>query len=123
MLCCSAAAFASRNVRQEVALAWTHGRPILPLRLEPVAAPDDLAYWLEAAQWIDVLDRAEDDWLPEVLRSLRRLGAIVDPPPPAPPAVAETVGPVRLPTPLTALLGREVEERRDRRPLERPIAS
>ena len=40
LLCCSAAAFASRNVRQEVALAWKHERPILPLLLEPVEIPD-----------------------------------------------------------------------------------
>src|SRR5215204_2644724 len=71
VLCCSAAAFASRNVRQEVALAWKSERPILPVRLEPVATPDDLAYWLEAAQWVELLDRPEDQWLPEVLRSLR----------------------------------------------------
>ena len=32
-LCCSAAAFASRNVRQEIALAWKFERPILPLLL------------------------------------------------------------------------------------------
>ena len=66
VLCCSAAAFASRNVRQEVALAWAHERPILPLLLERVAVPDDLAYWLEAAQWIEVLDRPADDWLPRM---------------------------------------------------------
>ncbi len=111
LVCCSAAAFASRNVRQEVALAWKHERPILPLLLERAAIPDDLAYWLEAAQWIEVLDRPEDAWLPEVVRSLRRLGAAVDPPLPAPPAGAEPVGSVRLPTPLTALLGRETEVR------------
>ena len=72
VLCCSAAAFASRNVRQEVALAWKHERPILPLHLEPAAIPDDLAYWLEAAQWVEVLDRPEAGWLPEVVRGLGR---------------------------------------------------
>ena len=107
---CSAAAFASRNVRQEVALAWKHERPILPLLLERATIPDDLAYWLEAAQWIEVLDRPEGDWLPEVLRALRRLGVIVDP---AGPSLSESDGPeaMRLPAPLTALIGRQAEVR------------
>src|SRR5687768_15314761 len=39
LLLCSAASLASRNVRQELQLAWRFGRPILPLRLEPVAFP------------------------------------------------------------------------------------
>ncbi len=112
VLCCSTAAFRSRNVRQEVALAWKHERPILPLLLEPGEVPDDLAYWLEADQWIEVLHRPEDEWLPEVLRSLRRLGVAAAPPPRgAPPGSTDTPGPVRLPTPLTALLGRDAEVR------------
>ena len=73
-VCCSTAAFASRNVRQEVALAWKHERPILPFLLEQVAVPDDLAYWLEAAQWVELRDRPEDGWLPAVLRALLRFG-------------------------------------------------
>ena len=110
VLCCSAAAFASRNVRQEVALAWAHERPILPLFLERVAVPDDLAYWLEAAQWIEVLDRPADDWLEDVRRALGRIGVSGALPPPVPPTGANGAGPVRLPTPLTALLGRDAEE-------------
>jgi predicted ATPase/DNA-binding CsgD family transcriptional regulator len=108
LVCCSGAAFASRNVRQEVALAWKHDRPILPLFLERVAVPDDFEYWLEAAQWIEVLDRPERDWLPEVLRALRRFGATVDPPGPS---LSETATPegMHLPSPLTALIGREAE--------------
>ena len=111
LLCCSVAAFASRNVRQEVALAWKLERPVLPLLLQPAAVPDDLAYWLEAAQWIEVLDRAEDDWLPEVLRALRRLdiaGAAT--PFPAAPARSPTAA-AMLPAPLTALLGRDADVR------------
>src|SRR4051794_13829169 len=55
LLLASPASLASRNVRQEVALAWRYERPYVPLRLDPVSIPDDLAYWLEAAQWVDVL--------------------------------------------------------------------
>ncbi len=43
LVMCSAAAFSSRNVRQEIALAWKHERPLIPLRLERVDAPDDVA--------------------------------------------------------------------------------
>ena len=75
LLMCSATSLASRNVRQEIALAWRFGRPIIPLRLEPVLVPDALAYWLETAQWIDVLDRPDRDWLPEVERALDRLAS------------------------------------------------
>jgi len=109
VLCCSAAAFASRNVRQEIALAWKFERPILPLLLEQVDVPIDLAYWLEAAQWLEILDRAEDDWRPEVLRGLERVGVAVSPPHRDSPPGRDTLGPVRLPTPLTALLGRDIE--------------
>lgn len=101
---CSAAAFASRNVRQEVALAWKHGRVLLPLRLDPIDAPDELAYWLEAAQWVDVLDRRETVWLPELLKALERHG-IVPLAPSLPPLGRGTT----LPVPMTELLGRERE--------------
>ena len=107
LLLCSAAAFASRNVRQEVALAWKHVRPILPLLLEPSPIPDELAYWLEAAQWIEVLDRPEGDWLPEVVRALNRLGVRGESVP-VPEPVARAAE-VHLPTPLTGLVGRERE--------------
>ncbi len=108
VLCCSAAAFGSRNVRQEVALAWKLERPILPLLLEPALVPDDLAYWLEADQWIEIYDREEGDWLPKVLRSLERLGVAASPPHAAKPD-GDGQGATRLPSPLTALLGRKAE--------------
>ena len=57
----------------------------MPLRLDPVAIPDDLAYWLEAAQWVDVLDRPAADWLPAVLAALAPLGIAPPAPAPAPP--------------------------------------
>ena len=109
LLLCSAASLASRNVRQEIALAWRFGRPILPLRLEPVDIPDSLAYWLETAQWIDVLDRPRDAWLPAVLHGLRRAreNQVGNPP------VAMIQGPALqrndLPDIPTPLLGREHE--------------
>src|SRR6202035_4024661 len=75
-LTCSAASLASPNVQQEVRLAWEEQRPILPLLLEPVTMPRELRYPLAGRQWVEVLDRPEDTWLPEVLRALAGLGVV-----------------------------------------------
>jgi hypothetical protein len=91
VLCCSAAAFSSRNVRQELALAWKHEVPVLPLLLEPAAQPDEVAYWLEGCQWIELLDHPVGEWLPEVLRALGRPGVAVASPAASPP-VASSLG-------------------------------
>jgi TIR domain/AAA ATPase domain len=69
-LMCSLTSLASRNVKQELALAWRFERPYLPLLLDPVEIPKDVAYWLEAAQWVEVLDRPELDWLGDVAQAL-----------------------------------------------------
>jgi len=74
VLMCSKAALASRNVRQEIQLAWRHERPILPMLLEPLIFPDDVSYWLEGAQWIEVLDSGPDVWLDQVRYSLTLMG-------------------------------------------------
>jgi non-specific serine/threonine protein kinase len=74
LICCTPASLVSRNVKQEIALAWRYALPLIPLRLDPVTIPDDLAYWLEAAQWMDVLDRPEATWLPPLLAALKRVG-------------------------------------------------
>src|ERR1700736_3535226 len=64
VLMTSATSLASRNVKQEIALGWRFERPYLPLLLEPVTIPDDLAYWLEASQWVEVAEKPERAWLP-----------------------------------------------------------
>jgi len=122
-VCCSAAAFASRNVQQELAIAWKHERPILPLLLEQVPIPDDLAYWLEAVQWVEVLDRSKAEWLPEVQRALAHLMIT----PAAINSSLETdVASIRqrrlanLPAPATRLVGREAELRKLTELLGRP---
>src|SRR5438876_11586152 len=73
-LTCSARSLASPNVQQEVRLAWEERRPILPLRLEAVSIPRELRYPLAGRQWVDLLDRPEDAWLPDVLRALAGFG-------------------------------------------------
>src|SRR3954447_12879830 len=74
VLMVSAASLASRNVRQELALAWRGERSYVPLLLEPVAIPNEVAYWLEAAQWVEVLDHPRAAWLPRVIAALTAHG-------------------------------------------------
>ncbi len=74
VLMCSEASLASRNVRQEIQLAWRHERPILPLLMEHLVFPDDVSYWLEEAQWIEVLDHPPNVWLDQVRHALGLMG-------------------------------------------------
>ncbi|HEX5165149.1 MAG TPA: TIR domain-containing protein [Thermomicrobiales bacterium] len=110
LIMCSRASFASQNVRQEIALAWKHQRPYLPLLLEPVSIPADLEYWLEGTQWIEVVDDGADRWLE---RSVAAIGRIVSGTRSAAP-IAEVdadpaLRPVGLPEAPTRLLGRETD--------------
>ena len=68
---CSATSVTSRNVRQELQLAWDYDRPILPLMLEPVQFPPEIAYFLHGRQWIDLLERPEDQWLAQIAVALQ----------------------------------------------------
>jgi len=77
LLCCSASSMRSRNVRQELTLAWDLDRPILPLLIDDTILktggfPDQLRYWLTGHQWIEALPPTSDHWLPQLLRSLDR---------------------------------------------------
>jgi len=74
VLMCSEASLASRNVKQEIALGWRFEKPYLPLLLEPVEIPKDVAYWLEAAQWVEVLEQPESAWFPRFSDALVRFG-------------------------------------------------
>jgi hypothetical protein len=72
VIVCTAASIVSRNVRQEIQLAWDHDRPIVPLLLEPVAFPDEIAYFLQGRQWIEIDDIAAGAWTPELARMIRQ---------------------------------------------------
>jgi hypothetical protein len=74
MLMCSDAALRSRNVKQEIQLGWKYSRPYLPLLLDMVSFPEQVEYWLEGWQWVEVLDRSPDHWLPNVLGALKLAG-------------------------------------------------
>lgn len=74
MLMCSDASMRSRNVKQEIQVAWKYGRPYLPVLLEQTQFPEQLEYWLEGWQWIDAAASPSDGWLPEVLQALSACG-------------------------------------------------
>lgn len=80
VLMASSFSLASRNVKQEIALAWEYECSYLPLLLEPVAIPDDVKYWLTAAQWVEVFDAPAAVWLPAALTALAPLGITPDAP-------------------------------------------
>ena len=106
----SDASLASRNVRQELALGWRFEKTYLPLLLDPVTVPDEVAYWLEAAQWVELLDHPADRWLPDVAQALVHHGITLRLPDAVPqPAVALLPESARLPIPPTAFIGRERE--------------
>ena len=73
IVACSPGALQSRNIKQEIQLGWKYQRPYLPILLEPTTIPEDIEYWLEGWQWVDVSGRPENEWLPEVLRALRKI--------------------------------------------------
>src|SRR6478735_3514233 len=111
LLIASDASLASKNVRQEIMLAWRYDRPIIPLILHPLVFPDDVAYWLEGAQWIEVFDRPAEKWLPKLWQALARHGigtgqSEAAAPAPAVPAL-EGIG--NLPASLPPIIGRERE--------------
>jgi non-specific serine/threonine protein kinase len=110
-LACTPASLASPNVQQEVRVAWEEQRPLLPLLLEQTPIPRELRYPLAGRQWVELQDRAEEAWLPDVLRALAGLGVVPSSAPttpvPAPPHPASP--PTTLPATLTRFLGREQE--------------
>lgn len=76
--------FKSRNVHKEIMLAWRFNRPYLPLLIEesgPSDYTDEILYWLEGHQWIEVGGVPQHEWLPRVARALYRLGINLSNPP------------------------------------------
>jgi hypothetical protein len=74
LLMCSDAAMRSRAVKQEIQLAWKYELAYLPLLLEETHFPEQLQFFLEGCQWIEVMERPAAEWLPPVLRALERVG-------------------------------------------------
>ncbi|CAA9538149.1 MAG: hypothetical protein AVDCRST_MAG73-1622 [uncultured Thermomicrobiales bacterium] len=108
------ASVASRNVRQELQLAWDLAKPILPLLVELTDYPDAVAYFLHGRQWVEVAGRSEAEWVADTVKGLRLLAEHAARPvgaPVAPPLPAGRLAPIagNLPTPATDLVGRETE--------------
>ncbi len=102
-------AFRSPNVQRELNLAVEENRPVLPLLLEQVTAPDDVRYALAGRQWVPLLDRAAEVWLTDVLRALAGLGIVAATAAEAATAPSTVSPPTNLPASLTSFLGREQE--------------
>jgi hypothetical protein len=78
MLMCSDASMRSKNVKQEIQLAWKYDKPYLPILLEPISFPEQVEYWLEGWQWLEVLDKNPEDYLPGILKAIGNLDITVD---------------------------------------------
>ncbi|HLZ08351.1 MAG TPA: toll/interleukin-1 receptor domain-containing protein [Chloroflexota bacterium] len=68
------AAVQSRNVQQEIQLAWEHERKLLPILVERSQLPSAVEYALAGRQWVEMLDQPEAIWLTELVRALQVLG-------------------------------------------------
>src|SRR3954465_2620714 len=62
VLMSSAASLISRNVRQKAAIGGNFKNPSLPLLVDTTPVPTEMIYWLETAQWIEVLDQPTESW-------------------------------------------------------------
>src|SRR5205807_7719717 len=69
---CSPKAMSSDNVRQELRLAMQYKKPVLPLLLVPTVFPESVEYILAGRQWVEVLERAQAEWLAEVFAAVGR---------------------------------------------------
>jgi hypothetical protein len=74
LLMCSDAAMRSRAVAQEIQLAWKYQLRYLPLLLERTCFPEQVEFFLEGSQWIEILDRPVERWLADVLSALNQAG-------------------------------------------------
>jgi predicted ATPase len=99
---CTDASLRSRNVRQELQLAWDHERVILPLLVEQIDFPDEIAYFLQGRQWIEIDWASSPLWISAVAQA-------VDPPfGPAEVEASRSISKrANLPIPPTEIIGRE----------------
>ncbi len=74
ILMCSTASMRSRNVKQEIQLAWKYEKPFLPLLLEQINFPEQVEYWLEGWQWIEILDHPINKRLLQISQALKCVG-------------------------------------------------
>jgi hypothetical protein len=75
LLMCSDAAMRSRAVGQEIQLAWKYQLSYLPLLLERTSFPEQVEFFLEGCQWIEMFDRPMEHCLADILGALQNAGA------------------------------------------------
>jgi hypothetical protein len=83
LVCCSNAAMRSKNVKQEIQLAWHYNIPYLPVLLEQVTYPEQIEYWLTGWQYITLFNLPLDVAVSQIIAGLRSAdtsGAIPSPP-------------------------------------------
>jgi TIR domain len=80
LLMCSNAAMRSRAVAQEIQMAWKYQLSYLPLFLERTSFPEQVEFFLEGCQWIEVLDRPVERWLTDILGALQNAGVFCSKP-------------------------------------------
>jgi predicted ATPase len=78
ILLCTPRSVSSRNVQQEIQLAWESNRPILPLIVESSIIDPKIEYALAGRQYISVAGVSEELWVPKVLRALHDFGIELD---------------------------------------------
>ena len=74
LLMCSDASMRSWAVKQELQLAGECQKALLPLMLNATSFPAQMRFFLAGVQQIDILDRPEEHWLPQILRAFQRAG-------------------------------------------------
>jgi len=105
LVLCTPASMHSRNVRQELQLAWDFDKSIIPLVDDVQDFPQEIAYFLHGRQWILLGDDGDQRWVNEIRQAVG-----VEP---SPARVQERLKPdgrpaigIRLPEPPGPLIGR-----------------
>lgn len=74
VVCCSDAAMRSKNVKQEIQLAWRYDIPCLPVLLEQVAYPEQVEYWLTGWQYVELFNLPLDVAVSKIVAGLQATG-------------------------------------------------
>jgi hypothetical protein len=74
LVCCSDAAMRSKNVKQEIQLAWHYNVPCFPVLLEPVSYSEQVEYWLTGWQYVELSNEPLHLALPKIVAGLRQMG-------------------------------------------------
>jgi hypothetical protein len=82
LVCCSDAAMRSKNVKQEIQLAWHYNVPCFPVLLEKVSYHEQVAYWLIGWQYVELFSAPLDAAVAKIVSGLRAIGVSGEAAPP-----------------------------------------